>query len=128
MANLATLRSDLADELAAAGRVVYSFPREQITPPALVLVPSSPYLVPVGIGGLNNRINVRFDLTAIVAAADNQAALANLETLMLDVFDVLPEGASVDTWTQPTVLTIGSNEMLTSQITIELVTTNNGNN
>lgn len=128
MANLATLRSDLADELAAAGRVVYSFPREQITPPALVLVPSSPYLVPVGIGGLNNRINVRFDLTAIVAAADNQAALANLETLMLDVFDVLPEGASVDTWTQPTVITIGSNEMLTSQITIELVTTNNGNN
>jgi len=128
MANLATLRSDLADELAAAGRVVYSFPREQITPPALVLVPSSPYLVPVGIGGLNNRINVRFDLTAIVAAADNQAALANLETLMLDVFDVLPAGASVDQWTQPTVITIGSNEMLTSQITIELVTTNNGNN
>jgi glycosylphosphatidylinositol transamidase (GPIT) subunit GPI8 len=81
----------------------------------------------VGIGGLNNRINVRFDLTAIVGAADNQAALANIENLMLAVFDSLPAGASVDQWTQPNVITIGSNEMLTSQITIELVTTNNGN-
>ncbi len=127
MANFATLRTDLAEALEAAGRVVYSFPREQITPPALVLVPSSPYVVPVAIGGLNNRINIRFDLTAMVGAADNQAALANIETLMLAVFDLLPAGASVDQWTQPNVITIGSNEMLTSQITIELVTTNNGN-
>ena len=127
MANFATLRTDLAEALEAAGRVVYSFPREQITPPALVLVPSSPYVVPVAIGGLNNRINVRFDLTAIVGAADNQAALANIETLMLAVFDLLPAGASVDQWTQPVVVTIGSNEMLTSQLTIELVTTNNEN-
>jgi glycosylphosphatidylinositol transamidase (GPIT) subunit GPI8 len=81
----------------------------------------------VAIGGLNNRINLRFDLTAIVGAADNQAALANIENLMLAVFDSLPAGASVDQWTQPNVITIGSNEMLTSQITIELVTTNNGN-
>jgi glycosylphosphatidylinositol transamidase (GPIT) subunit GPI8 len=81
----------------------------------------------VAIGGLNNRINIRFDLTAIVGAADNQAALANIENLMLAVFDSLPAGASVDQWTQPNVITIGSNEMLTSQITIELVTTNNGN-
>lgn len=127
MANLVTLRADLAEALEAAGRVVYSFPREQITPPALVLVPSSPYIVPVGIGGLNNRINVRFDLTAIVGATDNQAALANLETLMLDVFGALPAGVSVTNWTQPNIQEIAGNQMLTSQITIELVTTNNGN-
>lgn len=127
MANLVTLRTDLADALAAAGRVVYSFPKEQITPPALVLVPSSPYLVPVGIGGLSNRINVRFDLTALVAATDNQAALANLETLMLDVFNALPAGTSVNYWSQPSVQTVANQELLTSEITIELVTTNNGN-
>lgn len=127
MANLVELRSDLADALAAAGRVVYSFPKEQITPPALVLVPSSPYLVPVGIGGLSNRINVRYDLTALVNATDNQAALANLETLMLDVFNALPAGVSVNNWSQPTVQSVANQEMLASQITIELVTTNNGN-
>ena len=127
MANLAELRTDLADALSAAGRVVYSFPKEQITPPALVLVPSSPYLVPVGIGGLNNRINVRFDLTALVNATDNQAALANLETLMLAVFDSLPAGTSVNNWSQPSVQAVANQELLTSEITIELVTTNNGN-
>ena len=127
MANLVTLRSDLATALEAAGRVVYAFPKEQITPPALVLVPSSPYIVPVGIGGLNNRINVRFDLTALVNATDNQAALANLETLMLAVFDSLPAGTSVNNWSQPTVTAIANQELLTSEITIELVTTNNGN-
>lgn len=125
MANLATLRDDLATALGAAGRVVYAFPKEQITPPALVLVPSSPYLLPASIGGLGNRVHVQFDVTALVAAADNQAALANLETLMLDVFDVLPQGASVNSWSQPTVQIVANQELLTSQITIELVTTTN---
>jgi hypothetical protein len=127
LANLAEFRADLADALSAAGRVVYAFPKEQITPPALVLVPSSPYLEAVAIGGLNNRINVRFDLTALVNASDNQAALANLETLMLDVFGALPSGASVTNWSQPNVQAVANQELLTSQITIELVTTNNGN-
>lgn len=125
MANLVTLRTGLATALGAAGRVVYSFPKEQITPPALVLVPSSPYLVPVGIGGLSNRINVRFDLTALVNATDNQAALANLETLMLAVFNALPSGTSVNNWSQPTVTAVANQELLTSQITIEVLTTNN---
>jgi len=127
LANFATLRADLADALKAAGRVVFAYPKENITPPAIVLVPSSPYVLPVGIGGLNNRINVRFDLTAIVSAADNQAALGNLETLMLSVFDLLPAGVSVTNWSQPNVIEISGNQMLTSEITIELVTTNNGN-
>ena len=105
--------------------MVYAFPKEQITPPALVLVPASPYVVPVGIGGLNNRINLRFDLTAVVGAADNQAALANIETLMLAVFDTLPAGVSVGTWSQPDIVEVSGQQMLTSQITIELVTTNN---
>lgn len=126
MANLSGLRSSLASSLSAAGRVVYAFPREQITPPALVLVPGSPYLAPASIGGSGNRVNVRFELTAVVGAADNQAALANIETLMLDVFDALPTGTSIDGgWSQPRVEDVSGQQMLTSQITIELVTTTN---
>jgi hypothetical protein len=124
MANLVTLRNDLATALGAAGRVVYSFPREQITPPALVLVPASPYLTPASIGGAGNRINVRFELTAIVGAADNQAALANIEALMLDTFDELPAGTGIiNGWTQPQIQEITGQQMLTSSLTIELVTT-----
>ena len=123
MANLVTLRNSLASALSAAGRVVYAFPREQITPPALVLVPASPYLSPASIGGAGNRINVRFELTAIVGAADNQAALANIEALMLATFDTLPTGtAIINGWTQPQIQEVSGQTMLTSSLTIELVT------
>lgn len=123
MANLVNLRNGLASSLSAAGRVVYAFPREQITPPAIVLVPAAPYLVPASIGGAGNRVNVRFELTAVVGAADNQAALANIETLMLSVFDLLPAGTSINNgWSQPRVEEVSGNQMLTSSLTIELVT------
>lgn len=123
MADLSSLRNSLSSALSAAGRVVYAFPREQITPPALVLVPAAPYLVPASIGGAGNRVNVRFEITAVVGAADNQAALANIENLMLSVFDLLPAGTSINNgWSQPRVEEVSGNQMLTSQLTIELVT------
>ena len=123
MANLVTLRDSLASDLSAAGRVVYAFPREQITPPAIVLVPASPYITPVAIGGLSNRLNVRFALTVVVGAADNQAALANIETLMLDVFSTLPTGTGIiNGFSQPQIEEVSGNQMLTSSLTIELVT------
>ena len=123
MADLVTLRNNLATALGAAGRVVYAFPREQITPPGLVLVPASPYLTPASISGAGNRINVRFEVTAVVGAADNQAALANLETLALSVFDLLPSGTSIiNGWSQPQIQEVSGQQMLTSSLTIELVT------
>ena len=125
MANLVSLRDSPASSLSAAGRVVYAFPREQITPPAIVLVPASPYITPVAIGGLSNRLNVRFALTVVVGAADNQAALANIETLMLDVYDLLPNGTGIiNGFSQPQIEEVTGQQMLTSSLTIELVTTN----
>lgn len=123
MANLATFRANLASTLAAAGRVVYAWPNENITPPAIVIVPGSPYMTVSAIGG--SRISVRFDITCIVNAADNQAALANLETLILSVTDLLSNNISLlGGWSQPTVTQIGNADMLISQINIEMVTTN----
>ena len=123
MADLVTLRNNLAGTLAAAGRVVYAWPRENITPPAIVLVPGSPYITVGAIGG--TRCHVRFDITCIVNAADNQAALANLETLILSVTDLLAHNISfLGGWSQPTVQQIGNADMLISQLNIEMVTTN----
>jgi hypothetical protein len=123
LANLVTLRNALATTLGAAGRVVYAFPNENITPPAIVLVPGSPYMTVGAIGG--GRIHVRFDITCIVNAADNQAALANLETLILSVSDLLANNISLlGGWSQPSVQQIGNADMLISQINIEMVTTN----
>ena len=97
MANLATYRADLAATLAAAGRVVYAWPNENITPPAIVLVPGSPYITVSAIG----------------------------ETLILSVTDLLSNNISfLGGWSQPTVTTVGNADMLISQLNIEMVTTN----
>jgi hypothetical protein len=88
-----------------------------------VLVPGSPYITVGAIGG--SRCHVRFDITVIVNAADNQAALANLETLILSVTDLLANNISLlGGWSQPTVQQIGNADMLISQLNIEMVTTN----
>jgi hypothetical protein len=123
LADLATLRANLATTLAAAGRVVYAWPNENITPPAIVLVPGSPYIQVTAIGG--SRLAVRFDITCIVNAADNQAALKQIETLILSVTGLLAGNISyLNGWTQPTIQQIGNAEMLVSQLSIELGTTN----
>ena len=123
MADLATYRDALAATLAAAGRVVYAYPNENITPPAIVLVPGSPYITVGAIGG--SRCHVRFDITVIVNAADNRAALKNLETLIFSVTDLLANNISfLGGWSQPTVQQIGNSDMLISQLNIEMVTTN----
>ena len=123
MADLATYREALAATLRAAGRVVYAYPNENITPPAIVIVPGSPYITVSAIGGA--RCHVRFDITVIVNAADNQAALKNLETLIFSVTDLLANNISLlGGWSQPTVTQIGNADMLISQLNIEMVTTN----
>jgi hypothetical protein len=128
MANLASLRSSLATPLQAAGRVVFSYPKENASVPAIVLVPSNPYMTPVAIGGAGNRINVRFDIYCLVAATDNQAGLGNVESLMLDVMNQLPQGTSIlGGWTAPAPSEIAGQTVIQTQMTVELVTTNSGN-
>lgn len=124
MSDLVALRNDLADALKASGRVVYAYPNETITAPALVLEPGSPYLTPVSIGGASNRIEVRFALRAYVQNQDNQAALKALEGLMLDVFDLLPNGIGVDAWQVPLVEELNGTYRLTSSINIVVTTSN----
>jgi len=126
MANLTALRSSIATALGAAGRVVYAYPNTNFTPPCLVLVPSSPYIEPKAIGGAGNRLHVNYDITAIVSAADNQAALANMEGLMLDVLNALPDGTSCGTWSQPVPNEVAGQTLLTSQLQIGVVTVNSG--
>lgn len=128
MANLATLRSSLATSLGAAGRVVFAYPKENASLPAIVLVPADPYMTPRAIGGASNRIHVRFNVAVMVSGVDNQGALNKIESLMLDVFNQLPDGTSIlGGWTAPGPIEVAGQEVIMSQLAIELVTTNNGN-
>lgn len=118
--SLTTIRTDLADALEGAGRVVYAFPKEQIVGPAFVLVPGSPYIeVTTGGGGAFTGMTVRFSVTAAVDVADNQAALTNLETLMIDALVALPSDMNARSWSSPQVLEVSGKQMLTSELQVE---------
>jgi hypothetical protein len=119
MADLATLRSSIATALEDAGRVVYAYPNEQIALPALVLVPGSPYIEIQNVGGATKRLKVNLEVTACVKVADNQAALKNIETLMLDVLAALPADVNAAQWSQPQIQQVGAQDALTALLNIE---------
>lgn len=121
MSDLTTLRESIATALEATGRVTYSFPKEQIVFPAIVVVPGSPYIEPdQSFGG---RYQVNFDITACVAVPDNQTALMNLEALMLSVMSLLPTTVNKMQWTTPSITEVGAQNALTSVLTIQAFAT-----
>jgi hypothetical protein len=122
MADLSALRSSIATALEDAGRVVYAYPNEQIALPALVLVPGSPYIEIQNVGGATKRLKVNLELTACVKVADNQAALVNMETLMLDVLAALPADVNAAQWSQPQIQQVGAQDALTALLNIEAYT------
>lgn len=123
MADFQTLRNNIATALAGTGRVVYAYPNEQIVLPALILVPGSPYVEIKTIGGALGRVQVNLELTACVKVADNQAALANLEALMIDVLDQLPDDVNAVAWSSPQIQQVGAQDALTALLNIEAYAT-----
>lgn len=122
MAGLADIREDLADALAGMSSTywVSPFPPPVVTPPAIIIVPDSPYLEPATIGP-REQLRVRYRLTACVAMLDDQAALINLEQLLLDLFANIPAGWQVGVASAPSVETVGPSDLLTADVAVEAI-------
>lgn len=99
MANLTATRTSLATALKATGRAVYNHPAQTTSMPAIIIVPSNPYVEPLTIG--YGTVSVAFDVTLAVAATDNAANLAAIETMIFDVLQKIPAGYNADTFTAP---------------------------
>ena len=113
--SLTETRAEIAKNLESFGYSVYSYPKESMIAPALVLVPGSPYVQ----FDTPTRRSVKFQLTIMVAANDNQAALVNLETIIDEVSDILPTWFAISDFTQPQIVEIGSTSYLTTDINIQ---------
>lgn len=116
-----TVRSDLAEALEGPGWNVYAYPPAVVTPPAVIIVPDEPYLALQGLGR-RVQVRVRFRVTCAVAALDNPASLAQLERLLVGVYQRVPAGASSDTASRPSMTSVGPSDLLTSDLTVEVVT------
>lgn len=115
---LEQVRTPLATALSTVAGNVYSFVPETVIPPAVVVVPDSPYLEFETISKSNIRAKINFTITVAVAYNSNPASLDNIEQLIISVLAVIPAGYIVSSVERPTVTTVGASTLLIADVRV----------
>ncbi len=116
--SIADTRAALANSFSALAANVYPSVPESPIPPAIVVVPDSPYAEVVLIGKGSVKLKINFAISAIVASNSNAGSLDNLEKLIIGILAALPAGYVVGQIEKPTVLEIGASPMLVADINV----------
>jgi hypothetical protein len=116
--SIAETRSALATAFSALSANVYPSVPESPIPPAIVVVPDSPYAEVVLIGKGAVKLKLNFAITAIVASNSNAGSLDNLEQLIIGILAAMPAGYVVGVIEKPTVLEVGQSPMLVADINV----------
>jgi hypothetical protein len=115
---LEQVRTPLATALSSVAGNVYSFVPETVIPPAVVVVPDSPYLEFDTISKSNIRAKVNFTISVAVAYNSNPASLDNIEQLVISVLAVIPNGYIVSSVERPTVTQVGASTLLIADVRV----------
>ena len=113
-----SVRGALATALSSVAATCYDHVPEAVVPPAVVIIPDSPYLVPNLINKSAVKVEVNLVVSAVVAYNSNPGALDNLEQLVISILAALPAGYEVGSIERPTVTQIGVSPMLVSDIRV----------
>jgi hypothetical protein len=116
--SIAETRSALATAFSALSANIYPSVPESPIPPAIVVVPDSPYMEVVLIGKSKTQVKLNFAITAIVASNSNAGSLDNLEQLIIGILAAMPAGYVVGVVEKPTVLEVGQSPMLVADINV----------
>ena len=123
---LTTLRSTIATALTNAGVWdTFSYPPSNILANSVIVAPSDPYITPsnnsqAGISPLAN-----FKIIMTVPMFDNAGNLIGIEDTIVAVFNKLAASSivfNVSSVAAPSVLSVASGELLTSDITMSVLT------
>jgi hypothetical protein len=115
---LSQVRQPLATALGSVAGNVYSFVPESVIPPAVVVVPDSPYLELETISKSTIRTKINMTISVAVAYNSNPASLDNIEQLILSVLAVIPSGYIVSSVERPTVTQVGASTLLISDVRV----------
>jgi hypothetical protein len=115
---LSQVRQPLANALASVAGNVYSFVPESVIPPAVVVVPDSPYLELETINKTTIHTKINFTISVAVAYNSNPASLDNIEQLILSVLAVIPAGYIVSSVERPTVTQVGASTLLIADVRV----------
>ena len=115
---LSAVRTPLATALAGVAGNVYSFVPETVIPPAVVVVPDSPYLELQTINKSTLHTKINFTISVAVAYNSNPASLDNIEQLIMSVLAVIPTGYVVSSVERPTVSQVGASTLLIADVRV----------
>ena len=115
---LSDVRTPLATALASVAGNVYSFVPESVIPPAVVVVPDSPYLELETINKSTIHTKINFTISVAVAYNSNPASLDNIEQLIISVLAVIPVGYIVSSVERPTVTQVGASTLLIADVRV----------
>jgi hypothetical protein len=115
---LSSVRTPLATALGSVAGNVYSFVPETVIPPAVVIVPDSPYLELNTINDDTIHAKINFTISVAVAYNSNPASLDNIEQLIMSVLAVIPTGYIVSSVERPTVTTVGASTLLIADVRV----------
>jgi len=116
--SVAETRATLANAFSSLAVSSYASVPESPIPPAIVVLPDTPYMEVVLIGKTATKVKLNFKITAIVASNSNAASLDNLEKLIIGILAAMPAGYVVGVVEKPTVLEVGQSPMLVADITV----------
>ena len=115
---LSDIRTPLATALSGVAGNVYSFVPETVIPPAVVVVPDSPYLELQTINKSTLHTKINFTISVAVAYNSNPASLDNIEQLIMSVLAVIPTGYVVSSVERPTVTQVGASTLLIADVRV----------
>lgn len=119
MSNLSAIRGEIKTALSSVPATIYAYPPKSVPLPSVSIVPGSPYLEPINLG--TNKFRTRYQITAAVNALENEAALQNLEELLLAIYAAIPAGWIVSNTSSPRILDLGQSVALTADVTLEII-------
>jgi len=115
---LSAVRTPLATALSSVAANVFSYVPENVPVPAVVLVPSSPYMEFDTISSDTFRCKLNFTISCCVAYSSNPASLDNIEQLIESVVLAIPAGYEVSDVQRPTVTQVGASNLLVADIVV----------
>ncbi|MFP4235527.1 MAG: hypothetical protein ACLFUG_11430 [Nitriliruptoraceae bacterium] len=125
MSTLRKLREDLADLLRDQVPGVNVYPHVPAAPmvPAVILSQDEPYLEPSTLGRDPVRVMVRLRVHVLVGMADNAGAQDRIEQLVVAVLAGFPSGWQVGPVSRAGLTTIGTTDVLETDLTVATTVT-----
>lgn len=113
---LSSVRNPLKTAISGVAANVYDAVVSDPIVPFAAIVPNTPYLQPSLLGKDKVKLRVNFVLTVGVAIYDNQAALDNIEQLVISILAAIPSGYEVGDVSNPIPVELGASLVLACEI------------